>query len=81
MKTSTIIRVIDTGLLIIGVVFGITFLVSGNPTAGGFLIFFSANIVFNMTQKKVVRKREQMWQEFLEKTNISHMWEQYKKKL
>ena len=77
MKTS----IIDIGLMIIGVVFGITFLVSDNPIPGGFLLIFSANIVFNMTQKRVVRKREQMWHEFLEKANISHMWEQYKKKL
>jgi len=74
MKTS----IIDIGLLIIGVVFGITLIVSDNPIAGGFLLIFSANTVFNMTQKKVVRKREQMWQEFLEGYNISHIWEQFK---
>ena len=76
MKTS----IIDIGLLIIGIVFGITFLVSYNIPAGALMLIFSANTVFNMIQKGIVRKREQMWHEFLEKHSISHIWEQFKEK-
>jgi len=76
MKT---ISIIDWALVAIGLIFGITMIASNQGAAGGIILIFTANLIFTVLQKRVVRKREQRYEDFITDKSLTHIWEQYKK--